>query len=49
MTELNSSFDEVEGERQVNILQHDIETLNNEYQTSAGSLEREQIIETIEA
>lgn len=49
MTALNSSFDNVEGERQVNILQHDIETLNNEYQTSAGSLEREQIIETIEA
>lgn len=44
MTELNYSVENVECERQISILQHDIETLSNEYQTSDG-LERQQIIE----
>ncbi len=49
MTELNSFFDNVECECQINNLQCDIETLNNEYRTSTDGLERQQIIETIEA
>ncbi|XP_065140714.1 uncharacterized protein [Paramisgurnus dabryanus] len=46
MTE--SNFDQVECERLISNLQQDIETLNNEYQTSTEISKRQQITETIE-